>query len=75
MSAQTKVTGAQLAANLTAILQGRQDVILSPAAVKAAHAQYMREYAHQRFHTDETFRAAAIRKASARVQQCRLDPT
>ena len=74
MSAQNKVTGAQLAANLTAIFQGRQDLILSPAAVKAAHSQYMREYAHQRYHTDEMFRAAAIRKASARVQQCRLDP-
>ena len=74
MSAKNKVTGVQLAANLTAIFQGRQNLLLSPAAVKAAHAQYMREYVHQRYHTDEAFRAAAIRKASARVQQLRLDP-
>ncbi len=72
------VSSEQLAATLCNILEGYKksgrDLQVPHTLVKVAHAQYMRDYSRQRYHIDEGFRAAAIKRASARVQEKRMDP-
>ena len=44
------------------------------AALRAAHAEYMREYSRNRYHSDAAFRAAVIQKSIAHIQLRRQDP-
>ena len=66
----------QLQACLCQVLSGCHTIPTDhDGLVHAVRAKYMRDYCHKRYQNDSGYRAAAILKASARVQQRRQDPS